>query len=155
MGVVSGVVYRDDDVDGEVPIAGRVVRAYRMDTGALLGSIESSDGVTPTPDGYSHVANENGSFTVSAGQKVRFGADTRWNTKTFTSAGTYSCNATEFAGDPAYGTAKTCQLVIETPPLDVGGYLIDCGGYSGEVEVRCSGGDDPLENTLVLRTYPV
>lgn len=153
MGHVSGVVYADASEDS--PIEGRVVRAYRMDTGALLGSMASSDGETGKPDEYTYVASENGSFTVGAGQKVRYGADTRWYTKTFTSSGTYSCSNAEFGGDPAYATSKSCQLITEYPPLTLGGYAIDCGAYSGEVEVRCSGGDDPLENTLVLRTFPV
>lgn len=43
MAVISGMV-----TESGVPVAGRVVRAYRRDTGALLGATVSSDG-TPSP----------------------------------------------------------------------------------------------------------
>lgn len=45
MGVVSGVVK-----ESGTPVAGRIVRAYRRDTGALLGSTSSSDGIVVAGD---------------------------------------------------------------------------------------------------------
>lgn len=52
MGVVSGVVKENG-----TPVPGRVVRAYRRDTGALLGSAVSSDGVViPGDPDYPSVA---------------------------------------------------------------------------------------------------
>lgn len=45
MATISGVVRETG-----VPVAGRVVRAYRRDTGALLGSTVSSDGTSPPGD---------------------------------------------------------------------------------------------------------
>lgn len=53
MVAVSGTVY---DSAG-LPVAGRVVRAYRRDTGVLLGAMTSSDGSPPVGDPfYSDVA---------------------------------------------------------------------------------------------------
>lgn len=55
------------------------------------------------------VANENQAFTLSGTFVVRYGADTRWAQRTL-SAGNYNCNNATF-GDPARGTAKTCQVL--------------------------------------------
>lgn len=43
MGVISGIVK-----ESGTPVAGRIVRAYRRDTGAMLGEVVSSDGL-PVP----------------------------------------------------------------------------------------------------------
>lgn len=48
MTVVRGIVY---DTSGN-PVSGRTVRAYRRDTGALLGSATSHDGSAPTGNPY-------------------------------------------------------------------------------------------------------
>lgn len=48
MTVVRGIVY---DTSGN-PVSGRAVRAYRRDTGALLGSATSHDGSAPTGNPY-------------------------------------------------------------------------------------------------------
>lgn len=69
MGVVSGTVKEDGD-----PVAGRVVRVYRRDTGALLGESESSDGEGPTDTHFGNVSlllhcdgpNNSTSFTDSS-----------------------------------------------------------------------------------------
>lgn len=146
---VSGVVR-----EAGTPVGGRTLRAYRRDTGALLGQTVTGDGVTPSSYEYTGVAGEGGSFTVTAGQTVRYGADTRWFEKTFTSAGTYSCNSTEFGGDPAYGTGKTCQLVTPGSIPALGSYSLQLP-YGGEVQIVCL--DDSAGTTyndLIIRTTP-
>ncbi len=145
MTTISGIVR---DSSGE-PVAGSTVMAYRRDTGALLGSAVSSDGVTDPPDEYTQIATEGQNFTVAAGAKVRYGVDIRWNEKTFTSAGTYNCGNSEFGGDPASGTAKTCQLIFETPILAVGEYAINCASYTGDALVVCFA-EDNSRNSQVL-----
>lgn len=47
MPVISGTVF--DDTGN--PVAGRIVRAYRRDTGELLVETLTSDGTTPLPLG--------------------------------------------------------------------------------------------------------
>ena len=148
MGVVSGIVK-----EAGTPVAGRIVRAYRRDTGALLGEAVSSDGITPPPPTYTPIAGENQQFTVTAGQTVRYGADTRWSQKTFETAGTYACGNSEF-GDPASGTAKTRQLVVTASPLPVGEYSISTS-HAGEVQLVCLDDDAGTTfNDLIVRTTP-
>ncbi len=73
---------------------------------------------TPVPDPitWTKVADQGGSFTLTAPGTVRYGADTRWTQKDL-AAGTYTCDVPLFGGDPAYGTLKTCQVSGVTPPV--------------------------------------
>lgn len=48
MTTISGTIY---DVNGDLAV-GRVVRAYRRDNGALLGSATTSDGLAVSPPGF-------------------------------------------------------------------------------------------------------
>jgi hypothetical protein len=52
------------------------------------------------------LAPEGGTFTVSAETVVKYGADTRWITRTVT--GTVSCTNAYFGSDPAPFTVKSC-----------------------------------------------
>jgi len=74
--------------------------------------------ITPTVT-WTQIADENGSFNVTANSTVRFGADTRWAQKIFSGAG--KCDVATFT-DPAYGVVKTCQVsggtVVVVPPPD-------------------------------------
>lgn len=61
-----------------------------------------------------YIAKEGSSYTFTESATIRYGADTRWITKTV-SAGTYTLNTAFFGGtDPAQGTAKTTQILIKT-----------------------------------------
>lgn len=69
MPTISGTVY--DSIGA--PAAGRIVRAYRRDTGALLGEVVTSDGLLPVPgdENYNsvslllHFDGANGSTTFT------------------------------------------------------------------------------------------
>lgn len=65
---------------------------------------EHAQAVTTT---WTYITGENRSFTVPPQTVVRYGADTRWITKTISGAG--QCTNAFFGGDPAYGIGKTCQ----------------------------------------------
>jgi hypothetical protein len=69
---------------------------------------------TPTPATPTTVASEGQSFAVTGTQTVRFGADTRWITMSVT--GTGQCTNAFFGSDPAFGTAKTCQVMPTATP---------------------------------------
>jgi hypothetical protein len=60
----------------------------------------------PAPAPGTVLAPEGGSFTVSSPTLVRYGADTRWISRTVT--GTVSCTNTYFGSDPAPFTVKSC-----------------------------------------------
>lgn len=108
------------------PVVGKTVHVLRADTGALLGTSVTSDGIVPPGYTYTHIAGEGSNFTVTGGQTVRYGADVRWIEQTYPVGGTYPCTTGQFGGtDPAYGTAKTCQLVVGKTPPPVGYYKVD------------------------------
>lgn len=54
----------------------------------------------------SKIAHQDGTFTVSAATLVKYGADTRWLSKTVT--GTVNCTNAYFGSDPAPFTVKSC-----------------------------------------------
>jgi len=58
---------------------------------------------------------ENGTCTVAGTHDVRYGANGNYITKTVT--GSIGCDNGTFGGDPAYGTAKTCQYLDGTYSL--------------------------------------
>ena len=147
-------------IEGYVKVKGEVkpghdVRVYKRSDGKLIGEKKSGDGVTPDTFTYSQVAGEGGSFTVAAGQKVRYGADTRWFEKTYAASGTYACNSNEFGGDPAFGTAKTCQLALGGDVFPIGFYSFDMN-YGGECIVLALSTDENgiVYNDLVKRVFP-
>ncbi|MFL5814212.1 MAG: right-handed parallel beta-helix repeat-containing protein [Bdellovibrionia bacterium] len=62
---------------------------------------------TATATTWTKCADENGTCTFSGTKTVRYGAGTSWATKVAT--GSIGCNNAVF-GDPAYGTAKECDV---------------------------------------------
>lgn len=79
--------------------------------------------------GFVKIADENGAFTVGAGETVRFGVPNgnRWIVKTV--SGAANCTREFFGGDPAVGTLKWCEVntssgtapatVVSVAPLSV------------------------------------
>ncbi|MFK7604452.1 NPCBM/NEW2 domain-containing protein, partial [Deinococcus sp. SM5_A1] len=102
----------------------------------------------PAPEvTWTRIAVEGESFSVSGTQSVRYGAGTAWIVKDVTSSG--QCTNAFFGNDPAYGTAKSCEISAPAPvlapisapvpapipaPIVVNGPLviIKGGTYSGE-----------------------
>jgi len=62
-----------------------------------------------TASGWTSIASEYQSFTLTASATVRYGAGTSWTQKTL-DAGTYTCSNALF-GDPASGYAKHCEVL--------------------------------------------
>ncbi len=148
---VAGIAYEND---GTTPLEGALVSCARSDTGAVLGVAYSGDGESAPDPEYAFASNENGSFTTTlVNQKVRFGADVRWTTKTFLTPGTYSCTSGTFGGDPASGTGKICQFVTEFEAFPLGEFEIPIS-YSGECSVILHSSDSG-SNDKVVRVTPV
>lgn len=79
----------------------------------LTSSSTTTPTPTPTPSpaptsGWTRIASEYQTFTVSGTQRVRFGADTRW--RELSLSGTRWCNSQTFGGDPAPNVAKQCEV---------------------------------------------
>ena len=68
---------------------------------------------TTTTSTWKWNANEWGKFTLSSQRTVRYGVTGKWVQKTLP-AGTYSCTNSFFGKDPAYGTAKHCEVYTST-----------------------------------------
>lgn len=129
---ISGTV----SVDG-VPARGVTLHLCRSDTGAKLLTTISAAAGDPIVEGWTQVAGEGGTFAVAAGDVVRYGADIRWAENTYGAAGSHVCNTSEFGGDPAAGTLKTCQLrILSDETFDEGGYrFVYDGPYVGDAYV--------------------
>ncbi|HEX5683256.1 MAG TPA: hypothetical protein VFY73_04395 [Ideonella sp.] len=61
---------------------------------------------------WTKVADENGSFTVSGTQNVRYGSGYNWVSKVVT--GTAVCSNSYFGSDPFWGVRKQCQVASAT-----------------------------------------
>jgi uncharacterized protein (DUF1800 family) len=68
----------------------------------------------PATGGWTAVAVEGGSFTVSGTQTARYGAGTTWIEMSVT--GTGQCTNAYFGRDPLYGVAKGCEVKTGTTP---------------------------------------
>ena len=60
------------------------------------------------PSGWTHLANEGQSFTVSGTQTVRYGSGSSWITLSVAGGG--SCTNAFFGSDPIYGVVKECDV---------------------------------------------
>jgi hypothetical protein len=78
-------------------------------------AIEQPQAVSTT---WTYLTGEGRGFNVPAQTVVRYGADTRWVSKTVSGAG--QCTNAFFGHDPAYGIGKTCQKA--TVSTVAGGY---------------------------------
>ena len=58
---------------------------------------------------WTRIANEGASFTVSGTQTVRYGAGSSWIQRSVTNSG--QCTNAFFGSDPAWGIAKTCEVL--------------------------------------------
>lgn len=65
---------------------------------------------TTTSTSWPFCANENSLCAFSGTRNVRYGADTRWVTRSVSASGGGVLCSNAVFGDPAYGSAKTCQL---------------------------------------------
>lgn len=116
MGVVSGVVY---DSSGS-PVAGRTVRAYRRDTGALLAGTTTSDGETL----------QNGDPSYSSVGVLLHGNGEN-NSTTFTDSGP----------DARTVTRNGTNVVVSTAQSKYGGASIYLPGGSGDYLTIASNAD--------------
>ena len=117
MPTISGTVYDD----AGAPAAGRIVRAYRRDTGALLGSAVTSDGqAVPGDEHYNSVSlylpcdGANGSVTVTDKSSL---------TKAVATIGsvTISTAQSKFGGASALFSGSTATLICASDPaFDLG-----------------------------------
>ncbi|GHF36451.1 hypothetical protein HNQ07_001322 [Deinococcus metalli] len=118
------------DEYGNFTVSGTQTVRYGADTRWLTKTVTNSGSCTnaffggdPAPGvtkacyvvatSASKLADEYGNFTVSGTQTVRYGADTRWLTKTVTNSG--SCTNAFFGGDPAPGVTKACYIDSTAP----------------------------------------
>jgi hypothetical protein len=69
----------------------------------------TSSTATTGSAGWTTIASESSSFSVSGTKEVRYGAGTKWTQKTV--AGNAECTNEFFGSDPALGTEKTCQVL--------------------------------------------
>jgi hypothetical protein len=90
---------------------GKFMRKIILVTAALTALI-SGEALAATTTSWTPIANERQNFTLSGTQTVRFGVGSNWVIKTL--KGTQPCTHANFGADPAYGKAKSCQLLITT-----------------------------------------
>ena len=64
--------------------------------------------------GWSKVADEGSSFSVSGSQVVRYGDGSNWITKTVDGSG--QCSNEYFGNDPIFGVVKQCEVVGSAAP---------------------------------------
>ena len=129
MGVSIGAPY-DETLGGSLQVDGKSLLDLVYPVGAVYISATSTSPQTlfggtweqikgrfllsaDDDEHWEYIAPEGGSYTFTESATIRYGADTRWRTKTV-SAGTYTLNSSFFGGDPAVGTSKTTQILIKT-----------------------------------------
>jgi glucose/arabinose dehydrogenase len=78
----------------------------------LVGTLKSCQLQVSSDAGWTRIAVEKQSFTVTGTRIVRFGVDTRWKQKSVT--GTGQCTNAFFGGDPAVKVIKSCEVQTTT-----------------------------------------
>ena len=88
--------------------------SYAGDSGnAASTSAALTETVSAPATGWTKIADEGSSFTVTGTKTVRFGAGSSWIQMSVT--GTGQCTNVFFGGDPAYGTFKECDVLNGAP----------------------------------------
>lgn len=118
-------------IDNNLMINGKSFLDYLYPVGAIYTSVNSTSPQTlfggtwerikgkfllsaDEDEHWVYIASEGSSYTFTDSATIRYGAGTKWITKTV-SAGTYTLNTSFFGGtDPVPGTAKTTQILIKT-----------------------------------------
>jgi len=111
-----------------------------VDAAATLAALVAAPVPTPPPSGWTHIANEGQSFSVSGTQTVRYGSGSSWITTSVTGGG--SCSNVFFGSDPLPGVVKECQ-VSATAPAPGWTHIADEGqgfSVSGTQTVRYGSG---------------
>lgn len=82
----------------------------------LVGVVKQCQTQSSSAGGWTAIAAEHSSFTVSGTQAVRYGSGTSWITKSVSGAG--ECSNEFFGADPLYGVVKECEVASAdaTPP---------------------------------------
>jgi len=83
----------------------------------LFGVVKECQTRSSSADGWTVIAVEHSSFTVSGTQIVRYGSGTIWITKSVAGAG--ECSNEFFGSDPLVGIVKECQVASAeaAPPV--------------------------------------
>ncbi|WP_143684431.1 hypothetical protein [Variovorax sp. KK3] len=108
---LSGTVVCNNATFGRDPIEYVAKACYAQTPSAP--SAPPAPAAPAAPVAGSSLAQEGGSFTVPAATLVKYGADSRWITRSVT--GTAACTNAFFGGDPAFMTAKTCVSAGAAP----------------------------------------
>ena len=88
--------------------------SYAGDSGnAASTSAAVTETVNAPAAGWTKIADEGSSFTVTGTKTVRFGAGSSWIQMSVT--GTGQCTNVFFGSDPAYGTFKECDVLNSAP----------------------------------------
>lgn len=82
--------------------------ALVLAAGLLPGAGPGAAASAPRPAGWSTVAAEGGSFSVTGTRTARYGTGSGWVVRQV--SGTVSCSTASFGADPAPGQAKQCQV---------------------------------------------
>jgi hypothetical protein len=102
---VSGSGYCGNWFFGSDPAPGTVKSCEVWTDG---GSAPSSPPAAPTGSSWTKIAEEKTNFTVSGTKTVRYGADSRWVTRSVSGSG--YCGNSFFGSDPASGVVKRCEV---------------------------------------------
>jgi hypothetical protein len=81
----------------------------------LFGVVKECQTHSGSAGGWTPIAAEHSSFTVSGTQTVRYGSGTSWITRSVSGAG--ECSNEFFGADPLFGVVKECQVAsADSPP---------------------------------------
>ena len=95
--------------------------------------------------GFTKIADENGDFTVTGTQTVRYGAGMSFVSKSVTGPG--QCTNAFFGSDPAVGIAKVCEVMTAAPAAAA-------SGASARLPCRPTGRvDKPRETAYYLAVF--
>jgi YD repeat-containing protein len=110
---------------------GRVQQQVLPGDASLYGDwAQGGTGTGTSPSGWVPLAGDNQTFNATRVWRVRYGADTRWAEREV--YGVTPCTY-QFFGDPAPGTAKSCQRYVgAAPPPPVAAAAVSRYEYDGE-----------------------
>jgi beta-glucanase (GH16 family) len=113
--------------------AHRMQLTYSWVATALIGSAASAQTVGPPPAGWTQIASEGGSFSLSDTRDVRYGANSSWVQRSV--SGAAQCTNAFFGQDPLVGVGKQCWVapaltLVAAPPASWKRVAVEGGSFT-------------------------
>jgi hypothetical protein len=133
-------------------VASKIAKVASTNTASTVKAAADGSGLVTaaavSTTGWTKIANEGASFSISGWQTVRYGYGSNWVQKTI--SGTSQCTNSFFGSDPIYGQVKLCEVQASTTTSNWAKIASEGASFSisGTQTVRYGYGSSWVQKTM-------